>query len=275
MASVGTAGANVGVHVHKLYWVKCKLSGQLLDCVLDSAATQCCIAKRCVSSSPILRKLPLKPYCGEPLLDANRRPLPATHVISVEFQVGKPLLSLRVDVIVVDHLPYSCIIGTTFLSRLKSWGVNNTTSTLHLNASSIPVYDAPHHDGHVTLITCGKTNLAPGESKFIKAISRGPGMSAYRPITEDVWMYEGLPEREERSHIRVSPSLNVLGTMNNQVVNVRVTNTSAQRRCVGKGIKLAHGHKDFDEVREEGVSNSETNSFAGRNVVDILCKRRI
>ena len=273
MASAGTAGADIGVRVHKLYWFKCKLSGQLLDCVLDSAATQCCIAKRCVSSSPILRNLPLKLYCGEPLLDANRRPLTATHVISIEFQVGKPLLSLQVDVVVVDHLPYSCIVGTTFLSRLESWGVNNTSSTLHLNSSSLPVYDAPHHDAHVTLITCGKTTLAPGESKFVKAISRGPGMSAYRPVTEDVWMYEGVPEQEERSRIRVSPSLNVLGTRNNHVIDVRVTNTSAQRRCVGKGIKLAYGHKDFDEVCEEGVSNSEVNSIGGRDVVDILCNR--
>ena len=274
-ASATSAGAAIKATVHRLYWFKCKLNGQLLDCVLDSAATQCCIARRCVSSSPTLRRLPLKPYVGQPLLDANRRPLSANHVIKVQFNMGTPLLSLHVDVVVVDHLPYSCIVGTTLLSQLDKWGVDNTTSTLHLNTSMVHVHDSPQHDGQITLISCSKTTLAPGESKLIKATAKGPGISPYRPITEDLWMYEGLPEREARSLIRVSPSLNVIGTNNDTVVDVLLTNTSAEMRSVGKGVKIANAHKEFDQVNLEQSEDGEViNSVVDLDVVDILCDRK-
>ena len=91
--------------------------------MLDSAATQCCIAKRCVNSSSLLRKLQPKPYQGKPLLDANRRPIAVLHVITVQFVTGMPECRLTIDMVVVDNLPYSCIIGTTLLSKLNCWGV--------------------------------------------------------------------------------------------------------------------------------------------------------
>ena len=217
----------------------------------------------------------MKPYLGQPLLDANRRPLSANHVIKVQFHVGTPSLSLYVDVVVVDHLPYSCIVGTTFLSQLDKWGVDNTTSTLHLNTSMVHVYDSPQHDGQITLISCSKTSLAPGESKLVKAITKGPGISPYRPITEDLWMYEGLPEREARSLIRVSPSLNVIGTNNDTVVDVLLTNTSAEMRSVGKGVKIANAHKDFDQVNLEESGDGEViNSVVDLDVVNICVTER-
>ena len=65
-------GMSDSTTVNRLYWFRCKLNGQLLDFMLDSAATQCCIAKRCVTSSPFLPNLMPKPYVGRPLLYANQ-----------------------------------------------------------------------------------------------------------------------------------------------------------------------------------------------------------
>ena len=200
------------------------MNHQLIDCVLDSAATQCCIARRCVTSSPILRQLPLKPYTGVPLLDANRRPLAANNVISVQFIAGTPGCCISVDMVVVDNLPYSCIVGTSLLAKLNNWGIDNVKSTLHLDSAIVPVYDMPQHDERITLITSGKITLEPGETKTIKTVATGPGMVALRPITEELWMYEGLTEKEERSCIHVSPTLNVIGSRNDNVVQVKVTN---------------------------------------------------
>ena len=248
---------------------------QLIDCVLDSAATQCCIARRCVSSSPILRDLPLKPYTGAPLLDANQRPLAANFVISVQFVAGTPSCSISVDMVVVDDLPYSCIVGTSLLAKLNNWGVDNVKSTLHLNASVVPVYDAPQHDERIALITSGKVTLDPGESKTIKTVATGPGMVAFRPITEELWMYEGLAEKEERSRVRVSPALNVIGSRNDNVVHVRVTNTSNQKRAIGKRTKIAQAHKDFAEIVDNRINmnSGAINSINNVDVVDFLCER--
>ena len=211
--------------------------------MLDSAATQCCIARRCVSSSPILSRLPLKPYTGAPLLDANRKPLAANNLISVQFVAGTPSCSISVDMVVVDDLPYSCIIGTSLLAKLNNWGVDNVRSTLHLNSAIIPVYDVPQYDERITLITSGKVTLEPGESKTIKTVATGPGMMAFRPVTQELWMYEGLTKKEERSCVHVSPALNIIGTRNDNVVHVKVTNTSNQRRGIGKRTKIAESQR--------------------------------
>ena len=115
---------------------------------------------------------------------------------------------------VIEDLAYSCIIGTPLLAKLNSWGVDNTKSTLHLNSSTVQVHASPQHDGQINLITSGKTRLAPGESRNLKVIAEGPGVSSSRPFTEQLWMLEGLQEREERCEVRVCPALNVIGAKN-------------------------------------------------------------
>ena len=57
------------------------------------------IARRCVAFNSVLCNLPVAPYVDPPLLDANRKPL-------------APALSLDVSMVIVDDIPYSCIIGT-------------------------------------------------------------------------------------------------------------------------------------------------------------------
>ena len=87
-------------------------------------------------------------------------------------------------------------------------------------------------------------------------------------------MYEGFPQREERSFIRVSPALNVIGNRNDPVVHVRVTNSSNQRRTIGKRVKIAHAYKDFTEIEEPAKMDPGcVNSIAERDVVKYLCDR--
>ena len=229
--------------MYQLYLFTGKINGQVLDCVLDSGATVTCIPRRCVTSSPTLSKLPLIPYTGRTLLDANRNPLSAKYVISTKFVVSMPSLSLDVDLIVVDNLPYSCLVGTSLLSKLQNWGIDNNKSTLTLNSSIVPINNSPVRDEQINLVTCNKIILQPGESKVIKTTAKGSGVSSTRPITEQVWMTEGLNNREDRTFIRVFPTLNVVGSDNDFSVNLHVTNTSSQIRAIGKGTKIAIGHK--------------------------------
>ena len=267
-----TGSDNDVVHsstARKLYWFKCKLNGQLFDALLDSAATICCIARRCVSSNSVLRKLPVVPYVGPPLLDANRRPLAASGKIKLSFVAGSPALCLDVSMVIVDDLPYSCIVGTSLLSKLKNWGVDNVNSILSLNSSIVHLSDSPQVDDRVNLITSCKTTFLPGETKTIRASVRGPGISASRPYTQQLWMTEGISDREDRSSLRVFPSLNVIGEHNQNTTLLRVTNTSKQRRALGKGTAVALGNTEFGAME----SVESLNALDGRDVVDILCDR--
>ena len=55
----------------KLLWFKGKLNEQLFDFLLDCGASTCCIAKRCVTSNPVLKNLPKLPSGGPGLVDVT------------------------------------------------------------------------------------------------------------------------------------------------------------------------------------------------------------
>ena len=254
----------------KLYWFKCKLNGQWFDALLDCAATVCCIARRCVSSNAVLCRLPVSRYNGPPILDANEKPLSAREQLSISFVAGTPALCLNVTMVIVDDLPYSCIIGTSLLAMLESWGVDNINSTLSLNSSLIHLCDAPQYDNQINLITSCKTSFLPGETKTIKTSVRGSGMSAARPYTQQLWMAEGITDREDRSLLRVFPSLNVIDENNENTTSIQITNTSNQKRTLGKGTKIAIGHQEYCAM--ESIEN--INVLNGRDAMDVLCNRK-
>ena len=108
----------------QLLWLKGHLNGQPLDMMLDSGATVCCLAKRCFEASSNLKHERLIPYNGPGLLDANGNFLTACGVIKEPLTIGTPASSFSVEFFVIDSLPYSCILGLSFLDQLKSWGVN-------------------------------------------------------------------------------------------------------------------------------------------------------
>ena len=217
-----------------------------MDCVLDSAATVTCIAKRCITSNPYLAKLKRLPYT-EAVFDANKNMLNVQNFVQGTICVGSPAVSRNIKLVIVDGLPYSCLVGIDYLSTFNSWGVDNLSSTLLLGTSRVQVFDRPQHNQNVNLITSSKTTLLPGESKLIRTTATGPGITANRPITDQVFMCEGLEERENRSAVRIFPSLNTLGMNNDNTVFLKATNTSNQIRSVGKNVKIGHANCNFEK----------------------------
>ena len=268
-AYVNTTETCVPQKYRKLYWFKSKISGQLMESVLDSAATVSCIARRCITSNRVLNKLSLQP-CNDVVLGANKKPLVAKHYVRVTIVVGSPSVSVDVDMIVVDNLPYSCLIGTDVLSKFRNWGIDNISSILTLNSSSVQVYDKPQHDVSVNLITSCKTTLFPGETKLIRTRARGPGIVPNRPVTDQLIMCEGIPNRECRSAIRVFPSLNSVGFNNSNDVYIQATNASNQFRTIGKGVKIAQGHDDFVDIED----CDSVNIMNHEDVIDIVFNRK-
>ena len=108
----------------------------------------------------------------------------------------------------------------------------------------------------------------------MKVTAEGPGVSSSRPFTNQLWMLEGLQEREERCEVRVCPALNVIGAKNNNVVELQVTNTSDQWRSIGKRVKIATAHQDFVEVGEDDGCSQTVNSISDIDVVKFLCDRK-
>ena len=146
-------------------------------------------------------------------------------------------MSVTIDIAVVEGLPYSCLVGTDVLEKFEQWLVDNVSSTLKLNSTSVPVYAQPQFVHSINLITSSKTSLLPGESKIIKTIGNGPGTSAIRPFTCTNIVSEGFEERENRSGIQIFPSLNLIGNNNNNEVYIQATNTSNQVRGPPRGVR--------------------------------------
>ena len=112
-----------------------------------------------------MKDLPKFPYQGPGLVDVNGNPLLAENVIRVDLIVGTPELSLTVDFVIVDGLPYSCIAGMNLLNMLRNWGVNNNSDTLTLNSSSVKLFSEPQFVNQVNLITHKKIDLVSGRNK--------------------------------------------------------------------------------------------------------------
>ena len=87
--------------------------------MLDSGATVCCLARRCLISSPCLKSLPLQRYDGPELLNANEILITPYDGITAKLIIGHPAVCNAVDFKIIDSLPYWSIIGLSFLNKLK------------------------------------------------------------------------------------------------------------------------------------------------------------
>ena len=236
----------------------------------------CCIAKRCITSNRVLKELPSYPYSGPQLCGANNQPLKADAVIRLKLETGTPLLTLYCEFVIVENLPYSCIAGnSTFLNALEQWGVNNSTHTLTLNKSVVNLNSCPQYGGEVNLVTSSKITLKPGETKLIKTVAKGDGVTARRSITKQTVITEGDKIREKRTLVRVQPAIYNIGENNDFVVPVNITNTSSQNRVVGKGVKIAYCCNDFYEFEEDYIDSVNSigaiHSNQYTDPVDIIC----
>ena len=135
-----------------LLWFHGTLAGQDIPSLLDSGATTCCIAQRCVEGSPSLRTLAREPYQGLGLLSANRQLLQQSYVIKAPSVIGTPAISLTASFVVIKYLPYSCIIGLNLLNQLREWSINNELNVLKFNDSYLPVSCDPPHFNDLNLI---------------------------------------------------------------------------------------------------------------------------
>ena len=107
----------------KLLWLIGTLNGQQQPMLLDSGATVCCLAKRCFTASRCLQNLTLQPYSGLGLFDANGQVMKPCGTIKVPLVVGQPAVSQTVEFVIIDALPYSCIISLSFLNKFSRWGL--------------------------------------------------------------------------------------------------------------------------------------------------------
>ena len=206
----------------QLLWLKGCLNGQPLDMMLDSGATVCCLAKRCFEVSPNLKHECVIPYNGPGLLDANGNFLRPCGIIKELLTLGTPTLSFSVEFFVIVSLPYSCILGLSFLSQLKSWGVNNET-IFQFNDSFVTVSHDPPLDNMMHLNLTRKLNIPAGQSMLVSAVARGPALSAFRPITQVSTLVEGHIPFEQHLQVTVLPTLHLI-THQNCVVHTTVVN---------------------------------------------------
>ena len=141
-------------------WFNGTLAGQDIPLLLDSGATTCCIAQRCVEGSPSLRTLAKEPYQGPGLLSANGQLLQSSYVIKVPaiyLQVIETrAISLTSSFVVIKYLPYSCIIGLNLLNQLREWSINNKLNVLKFNDSYLSVSCDPSHFNDINLILSRK-----------------------------------------------------------------------------------------------------------------------
>ena len=250
--------------VGKLKWIRGKVNNQFLNIMVDSGANKTCIARRCVTASPWLRNLPRRPYTGPGLFDVNGNPVSATSEIRATLVLGSPALSITINFVIVDDLPYSCILGTNYLDKLERWGINNKTKTLQLNDTSCPVFEKPEHNNHINLLTQGKTALLPGE--IVTVATSVKGADPFRPVSDFCFLADGDAAFESRTKLIVVPSINSLSHSNISNIPITVKNTSNQKATLKKGAKLASCIEQFDYVPQDVV-----NVMENVDPIDYMC----
>ena len=229
-----------------LLWLTGTLNGQPIPMMIDSGATVCCLAKRCYTGSRYLQNLTLHPYLGPGLLDANGQTLKPCGSIKAPLVIGQPAVSQTVEFIIIDALPYSCILGLSFLNKFSQWGVDNSNNTLYLGKSIVSVSSKPSLQDNIAFLTTAKYTIPPGQSLCIKTVANGSSLDALRPVSELTALIDGHVPFEERLHVRVVPSLSTL-THQNSCVPTTIVNCSTVSKTIGKGTKVALGTYDFEE----------------------------
>ena len=186
------------------------------------------------------------PYNGPGLLDANGNFLRPCGIIKEPLTLGSPTSSFSVEFFVIDSLPYSCILGLSFLNKLKSWGVDKETMTFQFNDSFVAVSHDPPLDNMMHLTLTRKLNIPAGQSMLVSAVARGPALSAFRPIMQVSTLVEGHIPFEQCLQVTVLPTLHLI-THQNCVVHTTVVNNADTSRTIGKGMKIAIGHTNFHQ----------------------------
>ena len=230
----------------KFLWITGTLNGQSISMMLDSGATICCLARKCFTGSRCLQNLTLTTYFGPGILDANGKVMKPSGTIKVPLVIGQPAVLHTVEFIIIDELPYSCIIGLSFLNKFSHWGVDNSRNILDLEHSIVSISSQPSVQDNIAFMTTAKYTIPPGQALRIPTIAKGSSLDALRPVSAPAVLIDGHLPFEERLHLKVVPSLNQL-IHQNSCVYTTIVNCSNVPKVIGKGTKVALGTYDFDE----------------------------
>ena len=201
----------------------------------------------CPYKSNILRALPRKVYCGERIIDANGNHLEPKYVISTSLVLGTPAVSIQCEFLVIENLPFSCILGQSALSKFTSWSVNNVYKSIILNDyNRIHFYSYPLVIDSVQLITTNKVIVEPHESAEVNTRAYGSALSAFRPVTDITVLSDGNEGLLNRLQINILPSICVL-KYQNCPNKITIYNNSSQRKTISKGTNIASGCQEFEE----------------------------
>ncbi len=246
-----------------------KLDSQTIPSMVDSGANPNCISLRCVQGSSHLRRLEKHPYSGRRICDAKGELIEPNFVIKCQITLGTPKLTFWTEFVVMESLPFSCIIGQKTLKVFESWEVSNTNRILTINKRHIvPFYDDDSLLGpqNIDLITTHKTIIPPYTSAIIDVRATGTGLDAFRPKSTVSVITEGVPRICERLSVEVLPSVNMLTHQNCQQ-KLKVHNVSPKPKILAKGVKIANCSTDFEFCDNECSVNLVANS----DPIDILC----
>ena len=260
-----------------LIWFNANINGEQLPIMLDSGATHNCLALRCVQSSEQLRTLPQLEYKDDPLVGANGQLLSQPEfVIECIVSFGSPQVSVKCKFVVINQLPFSCIIGENILLGFDSWTVSNKNKQLIVNNTTIiPWYH--HHEmssvHHLSLITTSKTNIPPNKSVLINTRVHGSDLLPFRPLSEVTALVESNINISERIGVDILPSVHKFSHQDCSQ-QIRIHNNSNSTKVIGKGTKVAVC-SEFEEYKidNEFLSNEENHILTVKDTdpIDILC----
>ena len=257
-----------------LIWSTARISGQELPVMFDTGATPNCIALRCVIASPILNRLPRQSYQGKGIIDANGNLLQPKFVINPTLKIGSPSISLQTPFLVIDTLPFSCILGQNTFSKFSKWTINNVEKCIIVNdLSHISFQSKPRINDFVQLLTTNKVTIEPNQFAVVNTRANGLSLSAFRAVTNISVLSDANPKLDERLNIQVLPSVCLL-THQNCPVNISVFNTSNQRRTIKKGMSIATCDHEYDIISAINMTK-EIDAHLEHSVdpVEILCKQ--
>ena len=261
-------------------WINAEICGEEIPIMLDCGATHNCIALRCVLASNFLKKLTRSKYDGKTLVAANGKPLQQPEfTIECTIMLGSPSITIHCKFVVIQDLPFSCILGESTLLSFDSWEVSNTKKILTINGSCVvPWY---HHDSmtkvsHLNLITTNKTTIMPHQSVSVNTRVNGPELQPFRPITCITAVVDTNVSASDRLNVEVCPSIHMFPYQDCSQV-VLIHNNSEKPRVIRKGTKVGVC-SEFEECSiDTNVLSQEEASIlsisSDIDPIDLLCSR--
>ena len=183
-------------------------------------------------------------------------------VITANLTIGHPAVCYVADFIIIHSLLYSCIIGLSFLNKLKKWSVDNALQKFFLDNSSIKVYRDPPLQDSLHLFTPRKYTIPPKETVKVAAIVNGIALNPFRPVSGLPYLIDGHDPFEQRLGVKIIPIVRKIAHQNASVSTI-IVNNSDTPKTFGKGTKVACATSAFEEhtaVYEDTVNliSSET-----------------